>query len=81
MFCNLLVFIQSETCSGNTLSAMSVSYGSQINCIICSMGLAKDILHRLRKRLQGRNVNDQFVIRFILVTQYPGLQGFSEACD
>ena len=33
MFCTLLVFIQSATSSGNTLSAMSITFGSLMNCI------------------------------------------------
>jgi len=36
MFCTLLVFIQSTTCSGNTLSAMYIAFGSLMNCISCS---------------------------------------------
>ena len=36
MFCTLLVFIQPETDSGNTLSAMSVDFGSLMHCICCS---------------------------------------------
>jgi len=33
MFCTLLVLIQSATSSGNTLSAMSIAFGSLMNCI------------------------------------------------
>jgi len=36
MFCTLLVFIQSATSSGNTVSAMSIAFGSLMNCISCS---------------------------------------------
>jgi len=36
MFCTLLVFIQSATSSGNTLSAMCIAFGSLMNCISCS---------------------------------------------
>jgi len=36
MFCTLLVFIQSATSSGNTLSAMSIAFGGLMNCISCS---------------------------------------------
>ena len=36
MFCTLLVFIQSAISSGNTLSAMSIAFGSLMNCISCS---------------------------------------------
>jgi len=36
MFCTLFVFIQSATSSGNSLSAMSIRFGSLMNCIICS---------------------------------------------
>jgi len=36
IFCALLVFIQSTTSSGNTDSALSVSFSSLMNCIGCS---------------------------------------------
>jgi len=36
MFFTLLVFIQSAASSGNTLSAMSITFGSLITCICCS---------------------------------------------
>jgi len=36
MLCTLSVSTQSATSSGNTLSAMSISFGSLINCISCS---------------------------------------------
>ena len=35
MFCTLLVFIQSATKCGNTLSAMSITFGCPMNCISC----------------------------------------------
>jgi len=35
MFCTLLVFIQSAINSGNTRSAMSITFGSLMNCISC----------------------------------------------
>jgi len=38
MFCKLFVFIQSATSSGNSLSAMAISFGSLMNCISCSWG-------------------------------------------
>jgi len=34
--CTLMVFIQSKTSSGNTLSALSIGFGSLMNCISCS---------------------------------------------
>jgi len=36
MFCTLFVFIQFATSSGNSLTAMSISFGSLMNCISCS---------------------------------------------
>jgi len=36
MICTLLVFIQSQTSSGNTLFAMSIAFGSLMNRISCS---------------------------------------------
>jgi len=36
MFCTLLGFIPSTTSSGNSLSAMSIGFGGQMNCISCS---------------------------------------------
>jgi hypothetical protein len=36
MICRLSVFIQSETNYGNTLSAMSIAFGSLMICISCS---------------------------------------------
>jgi hypothetical protein len=37
MFCTLLVFIESTTSSGNTLSAMSITFGSLMNCFSRSL--------------------------------------------
>jgi len=37
-FCTLFMFIQSTTSAGNSLSAMSISFGSLMNCISCSSG-------------------------------------------
>ena len=37
----LLVFIQSEISSGNTLFAMSITFGNLMNCISCSWVLSK----------------------------------------
>jgi len=37
MLCTLMVFIQSATSSGNSLSAMSIAMGSLMNCISCSI--------------------------------------------
>jgi len=36
MFCTLVMFIQSATSSGNSLSAMSIAFGTLMNCISCS---------------------------------------------
>jgi hypothetical protein len=36
MFYSLFVFVQSATSSANSLSAISISFGSLINCISCS---------------------------------------------
>jgi len=36
MFCTFLVYIQSETSSGKTLSAISIDFSSVMNCICCS---------------------------------------------
>jgi len=41
MFCTLLVFIQSATSSGNTLSVMSIAFGSLMNSVSCSWGWLK----------------------------------------
>jgi len=41
MFCTLLVFIKYNTSSGNTLSAMSISFCSLVNCIDCSWVVLK----------------------------------------
>jgi hypothetical protein len=37
MISKLLVFIQTDTGSGNTLSAMSIAFGSLMDCISCSV--------------------------------------------
>jgi len=36
MFCTLFVFIEYAISSGNSLYAMSISFGSLMNCISCS---------------------------------------------
>jgi len=41
MFWILVMFIQSATSSGNSLSAMSIAFGSHMNCISCSWVLLK----------------------------------------
>jgi len=41
IICTILLFIQSETSSGDTLFAMSIAIGSLMNCISCSRVLLK----------------------------------------
>jgi len=81
MFFTLWVFIQSASSSGNTLSAISIAFGSLMDCISCSGVLLKTYFTGCSDTCQLEMCRITLDNQFTSVPWYWGLQHFFKEFD